>query len=94
MLAGFCVPLLAAQTQRPDTTVLKQVIIFGRHAVRTPVAPASLLNRFSAAPYPVFAAPGQAAITPNGKVNESLLGNYFRLWLTQEKLLTGDDAGS
>jgi len=91
MLAGLCMPLLAAQG--PDNTVLKQVIIFGRHAVRTPVAPASLLNSFSAAPYPVFAGSGPSMITPNGKTNETLLGNYFRLWLTQEKLLTGNDYG-
>ena len=32
-------------------------------------------------------------ITPNGKTNETLLGGYFRLLLTQqEKLLTGNDA--
>jgi len=30
-------------------------------------------------------------ITPNGQANEILLGQYFRLWLTQENLLTGND---
>jgi len=89
-LAALCAPFLAAQ--RPDTTVLKQVIIFGRHAVRTPVAPASILNGFSALPVPTFAASGQAVITPNGQTNETSLGSYFRLWLTQEGLLTGKDA--
>ena len=88
-LAALCAPFLAAQ--RPDSTVLKQVIVFGRHAVRTPVVPNSLLNSFSALPFPTFAAPGQAAITPNGQTNETLLGGYFRLWLTQENLLTGND---
>jgi len=88
-MAALCASVLAAQ--RADTTVLKQVVIFGRHAVRTPVAPASVLNTFSALPFPVFAASGQAMITPNGRTNETLLGNYFRLWLTQEKLLTGND---
>jgi 4-phytase/acid phosphatase len=89
MLAVLCAPFLAAQ--RPDNTVLKQVIIFGRHAVRTPVAPNTILNGFSTLQFPVFAASGQAVITPNGKTNEALLGSYFRLWLTQEGLLTGDD---
>jgi len=89
-LAALCVPFLAAQ--RPDTTILKQVIIFGRHAVRTPVLPAAGLDALSALPFPTFAASGQAVITPNGQTNETLLGGYFRLWLTQEKLLTGNDA--
>ena len=86
----LCAPFLAAQRQ--DTTILKQVIIFGRHAVRTPVVPDSLLNTFSAQTFPAFAASGLAVITPNGQTNETLLGGYFRAWLTQEKLLTGNDA--
>ena len=88
-MAALCTPFLAAQSR--DTTVLKQVIIFGRHAARTPVVPASTLNTFSALPFPTFAVSGQAAITPNGRTNETILGNYFRLWLSQEKLLTGND---
>jgi len=88
-LVALCVPFLAAQ--RPDSTTLKQVIIFGRHAVRTPVATVSQMNSFSALPFPAFPAAGQAVITPNGQTNETLLGSYFRLWLTQENLLTGND---
>ncbi len=84
-------PFVAAQTA--DHTQLKKVVIFGRHAVRTPNAPNSVLNTFSQLPYPTFAAPGISVITPNGKTNETILGGYFRLWLTQEKLLTGNDAG-
>ncbi len=90
MLAMLCAPFLAAQ--RPDTTTLKQVIIFGRHAVRTPVAPNLSLNFFSTLQFPAFAASGPAVITPNGQTNETLLGSYFRLWLMQEGLLTGNDA--
>ena len=88
-LAIACGGLLAAQTA--DHTRLKQVIIFGRHAVRTPNAPNSVLNNFSVNPYPTFPVAGLAVITPNGKTNETILGGYFRQWLTQEKLLTGDD---
>jgi 4-phytase/acid phosphatase len=88
-LSALCMPFVAAQA--PDNTVLKQVIIFGRHAARTPVAPAQLTNGFSALPFPTFSVPGQGVITPNGQTNETLLGGYFRLWLTQEKLLTGND---
>jgi 4-phytase/acid phosphatase len=90
LIAACCIPFLAGQTA--DNTQLKQVIIFGRHAVRTPNAPNSLLNNFSSIPYPNFAVPGTAVITPNGQTNETILGGYFRLWLTQEKLLTGNDA--
>lgn len=89
-VAALCVYALAAQS--PDDTVLKQVIILGRHAVRTPVAPATVTNEFSALPFPTFPVSGQAVITPNGKTNEKFLGTYFRLWLTQEKLLTGNDS--
>jgi 4-phytase/acid phosphatase len=90
MLAALCASFLAAE--RREATNLKQVIIFGRHAVRTPVAPNAVLDTLSALPFPAFTPSGQAVITPNGRTNETLLGNYFRLWLTQEKLLTGNDA--
>lgn len=81
---------MAAQTA--DHTQLKQVIILGRHAVRTPNAPNSVLNNFSVLPYPTFPLSGLSVITPNGQTNETILGGYFRLWLTQEELLTGNDA--
>jgi 4-phytase / acid phosphatase len=89
-LAACCAPFLAAQ--HTDTTALRQVIIFGRHAVRTPNSPNSVLNNFSVLPYPTFPVSGLSVITPNGQANETNLGGYFRLWLTQEKLLTGNDA--
>ena len=90
-LAFSCGPFLAAQPA--DTSVLKQVIIFGRHAVRTPVVSNSDLVAFSTLLFPTFNPTGQAVITPNGQANETLLGGYFRLLLTQqEKLLTGNDA--
>jgi len=31
-------------------------------------------------------------ITPNGATDETILGGYFRLWLTQQGLLTGKDS--
>jgi 4-phytase/acid phosphatase len=78
-------------SQPVDDTQLKQVIIFGRHGVRTPVLPNASLNVFSAVPFPDFAVSGLAVLTPNGGKNETLLGGYFRLRLTQEGLLTGKD---
>ena len=79
-------------SQPADDTQLKQVIIFGRHGVRTPVLSNSSLNTFSALPFPDFAVSGLAVLTPNGGRNETLLGGYFRSRLTQEGLLTGNDA--
>jgi len=87
-LALVCGSFLAAQPV--DDTQLKQVIIFGRHSVRAPVAPNSYLNQFSKQLFPDF---GVAAgiLTPNGEKLETILGGYYRQWLTQEGLLTGND---
>ena len=102
-LALSCSAFLTAQPA--DDTQLKQVILFGRHGVRTPVLPNTVvgpgigLDTFSALPFPTFppasasSAPlGLAVLTPNGASIETILGGYFRLWLTQEGLLTGNDS--
>ncbi len=94
-LAVLCGPFATAQPV--DDTTLKQIIIVGRHGVRTPVVPNSILNRFSSQPYPAFnvagvANPGPSVLTTNGRANATALGAYFRLWLTQEGLLTGNDS--
>ena len=86
-LFGVC--LLTAQPV--DDTQLKQIIIFGRHSVRAPVAPNSLLNTFSAQQFPNFSVDA-GILTPNGEKLETILGGYYRAWLTQEGLLTGNDA--
>ncbi len=89
ILALFCVGFLAAQSV--DDTQLKQVIIFGRHNVRAPVADNTTLNMFSAKPFPRFGVdPG--ILTDNGAKLETILGGYYRLWLIKEKLLTGNDS--
>jgi len=81
--------LLAAQPV--DDTKLKQVILFARHAVRSPVLPNTALDFFSTRPSPNFSSTG-GNITTNGRANEILLGAYFRLWLTKEGLLTNHDS--
>jgi 4-phytase/acid phosphatase len=81
--------LLAAQPA--DDTQLKQVIVFGRHSVRSPVEPNSVLNNFSVQQYPVFSVP-PGYLTKNGATLETILGGYYRRWLTSEGLLTGNDA--
>lgn len=93
-LALLCVSFLAAQpvaAQPVDDTQLKQVIIFGRHSVRSPILPNSTLNTLSAQPFPMFSVP-PGYLTANGAALETMLGGYYRLWLTQEKLLTGNDS--
>ena len=89
-LSLFCVPFLTAQPA--DNTQLKQVIIFGRHGVRTPILANSALNNFSQQPFPDFGVSGVSVITPNGTADETILGGYFRLWLKQQGLLTGKDS--
>jgi 4-phytase / acid phosphatase len=82
-------PLAGAQS--PDDTELKQVIIFGRHGVRSALEPNSVLNTYSAQPYPQFSVP-PGNLTGNGATLETILGGYYRLWLIQEGLLTGTDS--
>lgn len=98
-LALNCMAFLSAQSV--DDTQLKQVIIFGRHSVRSPVTPDAMLNTFSVQPYPTFSAapvvpPAQPAavgyLTVNGAALETILGGYYRQWLTSQGLLTGNDA--
>ncbi len=88
-LALVCAACLSAQPV--DDTQLKQVIIFGRHSVRAPTAPNTYLNQYSAQNFPDFLVP-MGFLTPNGEQLETILGGYYRRWLTQEGLLTGNDA--
>ena len=85
---------LAAQTldnQATDGTVLKQIIIFGRHSVRSSAIPGAMLATFTSQPYPDFGVP-TGYLTPHGAQAEVLLGTYFRTYLLAEGLLTGADA--
>ena len=82
----------ALTAQSVDDTQLKQVIIFGRHSVRSPVAPSSYLDTVSTTPYPDFGVSAPGILTANGKTLETLLGGYYRLRFTQEGLLTGNDS--
>ncbi len=80
-----------AQTLRTggDDTILRQVVIYGRHSVRAPVAASADLARFSVKPYPEFAVP-PGYLTEHGRQAEVLLGSYFRAYLLHEGLLTGN----
>ena len=84
----------AAQTlanQATDPTVLKQMIVYGRHSVRSSAIPDSVLATLASQPYPAFSVP-TGYLTPHGAQAEILLGSYFRSYLLSEGLLTGNDS--
>jgi 4-phytase/acid phosphatase len=83
-------PVLAQTIINNDSTTLKQIIVFGRHSIRSSTtAPATLLQ-YAVEPWPSFLVqPG--CLTPNGTLAETLLGAYYRQYLLYEGLLTGDD---
>ena len=81
-----------AQTVAYDDggTTLKQIIIFGRHSIRSSTTNPAALAQYAVDPYPPFEVrPG--CLTPNGRQAETLLGAYFRQYLLYEQLLTGND---
>ena len=99
LTAALAVQLLTlhparAQTladQATDPTVLKQIIIYGRHSIRSSTVPDAVLATFAPQSYPSFGVP-PGYLTPNGARAEVLLGSYFRNYLLAEGLLTGADA--
>jgi len=56
---------------------LERVVILSRHGVRAPMASPAELGRYSAEPWPAFAVP-PGHLTETGKVDEGLLGAYYR----------------
>ena len=88
-LVLLCVAFLTAQAA--DDTQLKQVILFGRHGVRAPLEPNSVLNNFSVQSFPAFGVRA-SNLTANGASLETILGGYFRLWLKQQGALTGNNS--
>src|SRR3954469_24452007 len=86
---------LGAQTvsSSTDDTVLRQVIIFGRHSVRSTIATASDFALMSVRPNPDFGVPA-GYLTPHGRQAELLLGGYYRDYLLHERLLTGQEGNN
>ena len=97
VLAGL---LLAVAIQGPvlaqtikavdDGTVLKEIIFFGRHSIRTATSGTNSLNQCSANPFPDFVGVPVGYLTTNGQQAAGLLGAYFHEYLLHEGLLTGD----
>ena len=77
-------------TNADDGTTLKQIIIFGRHSIRSSTVDLAILQPIAVDSYPPFEVP-TGYLTPNGRQAEILLGTYFRYYLLHEGLLTGDD---
>jgi 4-phytase/acid phosphatase len=84
-------PVLAQTTNSAgDGTVLRQIIIFGRHGIRAPISNTATLNQYSADPFPDFVGVPIGYLTPNGRLAAGLMGSYFHDYLTYEGVLTGD----
>jgi 4-phytase/acid phosphatase len=84
-------PVLAQTIKAVDDgTVLKEIIIFGRHSIRSAITATNSLDQFSANPYPDFKGVPVGYLTPNGQRAAGLLGSYFHDYLLHEGLLTGD----
>lgn len=77
-------------TNTDDGTTLKQIIIFGRHSIRSSTTDPSTLSQMAVDPYPPFDVP-KGYLTPRGRQAEVLLGTYYREYLLHEGLLTGND---
>ncbi len=78
-----------AQTVTNDDTILKQIVIFGRHGVRSPTLSPAAYAVYSPRPYPDFGVP-TGYLTVHGQQAAVLLGTYYRNYLLAEGLLTGD----
>jgi 4-phytase/acid phosphatase len=96
MLIGLLLALIIAGpvlaqtiTDVSDGTTLKQIIIFGRHSIRSSAIPADTLATFSTNTYPPFTGVPVGYLTPRGQEAARLLGSYFREYLLSEGLLTG-----
>jgi 4-phytase/acid phosphatase len=87
---AIAVPVLAQTIKDADDgTTLKQVIIFGRHGIRSSTVDPSILAQFSANTYPTFVGVPKGYLTPRGQQAAGLLGSYFHDYLLHEGLLTG-----
>jgi len=83
---------VSAQTIRPvsDGTVLKQIIVFGRHSIRAPTSATNELNVYAADPFPIFVGVPTGYLTPKGRLAAGVMGTYFREYLVHEGVLTSD----
>ncbi|MDR3557516.1 MAG: hypothetical protein P4L55_22390 [Syntrophobacteraceae bacterium] len=84
------VPAVAQTVIQNDNTVLKQIIIFGRHSIRSSTVPPSVSAQFAIQPWPSFPVP-TGCLTPNGQTAATYLGQYFRHYLIDEGVLLSNN---
>jgi len=84
-------PVLAQTTNAADDgTILKQIIIFGRHSIRSSVTESNTLLQDAVDTYPTFVGVPLGYLTPHGRLAAGLLGSYFHEYLVQQGVLSGD----
>ena len=84
-------PVLAQTIKAVDDgTVLKEIILFGRHSIRAATSDTNSLNECSANPFPDYFGVPVGYLTLRGQLAAGLLGSYFHDYLLHEGLLTGD----
>jgi 4-phytase/acid phosphatase len=81
-----------AQTITNDDTILRQIIVFGRHGVRSTTVSPAAFAQYSPRPYAAFTPATPGYLTVHGQQAEILLGTYFRDYLIAEGLLTGNNS--
>ena len=91
LVFALTVPVqVPAQTATNDGTTLKQIIIFGRHSIRSSTVDLALLQPFAVDVYPPLFKVATGCLTANGVTAENLLGTYYSQYLSYEGLLTGN----
>jgi 4-phytase/acid phosphatase len=92
LVLTLTVPAVAQTVIQNDNTVLKQIIIFGRHSIRSSTVPLSALGQFAVQPWPAFNGyQGTGCLTLNGQTAATYLGQYFRHYLIDEQVLLSDN---
>jgi len=82
---AMAVPVMAQTVKDADDgTTLEQVIIFGRHSIRSTTVESTTLRTYSANPYAPFAGVQVGLLTPNGRDAARLMGSYFHDYLLHE----------
>jgi hypothetical protein len=84
-------PVLAQTIKAVDDgSVLKAIILFGRHSIRSATSDTNSLDHCSANPFPDFVGVPVGYLTSRGQQAAGLLGSYFHHYLLHEGLLTGN----
>ena len=88
----IAIPGFAQTVRDNDNTILKQIIIYGRHSIRSSTVQPDVLAKFSSNTYPPFTGVPVGYLTPNGQKAARLMGGYFNEYLANQGLLTGNTA--